>query len=61
MPEHQLEGDHAGFDRFAKTDVIGDQQVDARHLDGSNDRIELIVFQFDAAAERSLNVLVVGG
>ena len=61
VPEHQFEGYHAGFDGFAKANVIGDQQIDARHLDGSNDRIQLIVFQFDTAAERGLDVFVVGG
>src|SRR6266849_5524368 len=36
--------DEPGFDGFAEANVIGDEQVDARHLDGSRYGVELVVF-----------------
>ena len=52
---------HARLDRLAQTDVIGNQKIDAWHLDGSNDGIKLVVFDLDAATERRLNILQVRG
>ena len=54
VAEDQLLGDEAGLDRLAEADVVGDQQVDARHLDGPHDRVELVVLDLDAAAEGRL-------
>ena len=42
------------FDGLAEADVVGDEQVDAGHLDGADHRVELVVLDFDAAAEGCL-------
>ena len=57
MAEQQLLSDESGLDRLAEADVVGDQQVDARHLQAAHDRIELVVLDRDAAAERRLQGL----
>ena len=41
--------DEAGLDRLAEADVVGDQQVDPRHLERPDDRVELVVLDRDAA------------
>src|ERR1017187_8237577 len=56
MAEHQFEDDHAGLDGFAEAHVVGDEQVDARHLDGADHRVELVAFDFDAAAKGRLKL-----
>ena len=60
VAEHQLQDDHAGLYGFAETDVVGDQQVDAGHLDGTDDWVELVAFNFDAAAEGRLELASIG-
>ena len=40
-----------------KNDFVGDQQIDPRHLDCTDDRIKLVVLDLDAATERSLDIL----
>ena len=54
VAEDQFLGDQAGLDGLAETDVVGDQQVDARHLERPDERVELVVLDVDAAAERRL-------
>ena len=49
-----------GLDGLAEAHVVGDEQVDPRHLDGPDHRVELVVLDVDAAAERRLDVLHVG-
>ena len=44
-----------------KPDVVGDQQVDAGHLKGSDDRVELVVLDRDARAEGRLQRAAVSG
>ncbi len=46
--------DQPGLDGFTQANVIGDQQVDAGHLDRSRHGVKLVVFQFDTAAEGRL-------
>ncbi len=54
-------GQHqAGLDRFAEADVVGDQQVDPRHRQSANHRVELVFVDLDAAAKGGLEGLVVG-
>ena len=60
VAQDQLLDDQARLDRLAQADVVGDQQVDARHLDGAHDRVELVVLDRDAAAERALAARDVG-
>ena len=60
VPEEQLLRHEAGLDRLAEPDVVGDQQVRARHPQGANERLELIVLDLDPAAERRLQRAVVG-
>ena len=54
MAKRQLLDDEAGLDGFAEADVIGHQQVDTRHLDGTNQWIKLVVLDFHTAAEWGL-------
>ena len=39
-----------GLDGLAEAHVVGDQQVDPRHLDGPDHRVELVVLDVDAAS-----------
>ena len=50
-----------GLDGLAQAHVVGDEQVDPRHLDRPHHRVKLVVLDLDAAAERRLDVLHVGG
>ena len=42
--------DEAGFDRFAESDVVGDEEVDARHLERLLQRLQLVGHDLDAGA-----------
>ena len=57
MAEQQLLSDEASLDGLAEADVIGDEQVDPWHLQGTHDRVELVVLDRDAAPERRLEGL----
>ncbi len=61
VAQDQFLSDEAGLDRLAEADIVGDQQVDARHLDGAYDRIELVILNSDATTERGLQGAHVGG
>ena len=61
VADDQLLHDQPGFDRLAKAHVVGDQQVDARHLQSAHERVELIVLDLHAAAEGGLEGAHVGG
>src|SRR5947209_8072574 len=50
----KLLADQPGLNGLAQANIIGDEQVGTRHLDGSHHRVKLVIFQFDAAAEGSL-------
>ena len=54
MPQDHLLGDEPGLDGLAEADVVGDEQVDARHLDRAHDRLQVVVLDADAAAEGRL-------
>ena len=60
MADDEFQGDHACLDGLAQAHVIGDQFVDPWHLDGPHHRVELVVLDVDARAERGLDVLHVG-
>ncbi len=60
VAEDQLLNDQARLDRLTETDSVGDEEVDARHLDGAHQRVELVVLDFDAAAERRVEAPPVG-
>ena len=61
VADDQFQGDQARLDGLAEAHVVGNQQVDPRHLDGADHRVELVVFDVDARAERRLDVPHVGG
>ena len=42
VAKEQLLRDQPGLDRLAETDVVGDQQDDARHPDRADERVELV-------------------
>ena len=52
-PEQQFGEDQPGLDGLAEADVVGDQQADARHREGFQQRDELVVLDPDAAVERA--------
>ena len=52
--------DKTRLDGFAEADVVGDEQIDPRHRQRADDRIELVVVHFHAAAEGGLKRLIVG-
>ena len=49
-----------GLDGLAEAHVVGDQQVDPWHLDRPDHRVELVVLDVDAGAERRLDRSVGG-
>jgi hypothetical protein len=57
VPQDHLLGDEAGRDGLAQADVVGDEQVDARHLDRTHDRLQVVVLAADAAAEGRLHIV----
>src|SRR5437667_7472972 len=44
--------DQSSLDGFTQTDIVGDQQIDARHLDSTCDGIKLVILNFNATAKR---------
>ncbi len=60
MPQQQLLNDQTGFDGLTEANVVGDEQVDASHVDGPHQRIELEVLDTDAAAKWSLEESPIG-
>src|SRR5258708_4011980 len=57
MTYDKLLADKPRLNGLAQSDVISDQQVGARHLDGPHDRVKLVIFHLDTAAEGSLQGL----
>src|SRR5579872_4417685 len=60
VAEHQLQNDHPGLDGFSEPHIVGDEQVDAGHLDRTDDGVELIALDFDAASEGRLKLARIG-
>ena len=54
MADDEFQRDQPGLDGLAEAHVVGDEQVDPRHLDGPHHRVKLVVLDVDAAAERRL-------
>ena len=50
-PQQEFAQDQAGLDRLAEADVVGDQQVDARHAQCLEQRHELEVLDLHGAVE----------
>ena len=64
MPQQHLLDDETGLDGLADADVVGDEQIDASHVDGAHQWVELEVLDADATAKRRLqktSVRVGGG
>src|SRR5712692_1178950 len=57
MTYDKLLADQARLNGLTQADIIGNQQVCARHLDGPHDRVKLVIFHLDTAAEGSLQGL----
>ncbi len=47
--------DQDRLDRLAQADVVGDQEVNPRHLDCPDHRVELIVLNVDPRSEGRLD------
>ncbi len=54
MSQDQLLANQTALDRFPKPYIVGDQKVDARHLDRPDQRVKLVILDFDAGAKRRL-------
>ncbi|KPW47877.1 Unknown protein sequence [Pseudomonas syringae pv. antirrhini] len=52
--------DETGLNGLAQADVIGDEKIDAGHVDGTYQRVKLEILNADAAAERCLQKTSVG-
>jgi hypothetical protein len=59
--EQEFGSDEAGFDGFAETDVVGDEEVDPWEPEGFAEGFELVGVDADACAERCLKEGGVGG
>src|ERR1035441_3247816 len=62
---HLLAHDHfaeneAGFNRFAESNVVGYKEVDARHLEGLFQRLQLVGHDLDTGAVRRLEKSRIG-
>lgn len=51
VAKEHLKRDQPRLNRLAKADVIGDEQIHARHLERTNDWIELVILDLDAATK----------
>ena len=60
VPQQHLLDDETCLDGLAQTDVVGDEQIDAGHVDGTHQWVELEVLDADATAKRSLQKASVG-
>ena len=60
-PQQELARDQPGLDGLAETDVVGDQEVDARQAQRLAQRQQLVGIEPDAGAERRLQQVAVGG
>ena len=56
MTQEHLLYDKPGLDGLSEPDVIGDQQIGARHVDCAHERVQLEVFDTDPAAEWRLEI-----
>lgn len=60
VAQHQLLDDQATLDGLAQAHVVCDKQIDPWHLDGTGQRVELVVLDFDTRAEWSLQGAGIG-
>ena len=58
--QEKLARDKPGFDGFAETDVVRDQQIDARQPQGFAQGQQLVGIKPDAGPERGLQQIAVG-
>src|SRR5690554_156104 len=64
VPEQHLLDDQSGLDGLAQPDIVRDEEVDAGHVDGAYQRVELKVLDAYATSERRLqkpSVRICGG
>jgi hypothetical protein len=61
VPQRQLLHHEAGFDGLAEADVVGDEQVSARHGQCPDYGVELVIGDAHARPERRLEHGLIGG
>ncbi len=59
VPQQHLLNDESGLNGFPEADVVGDQQIGARHVNCTDERIQLIVLNANAAAEWCLQIATI--
>src|SRR5712692_7665911 len=57
MTYDKLLADQARLNGLTQADIIGNQQVGTRHLDGPHDRVKLVIFHLNATAKGGLQGL----
>src|SRR5229473_6730395 len=57
MTYDKLLADQACLNGLTQADIVGDQQIGARHLDGPHDRVKLVIFHLNATAKGGLQGL----
>jgi hypothetical protein len=60
VAEHELVDDEAGLDGLAEAHIIGEEDVCARHAQAANQRVELIILEFDPAPKWRLKGSAIG-
>lgn len=60
LAEHELLHHQPGLDGLSEADVVRDEQVDPRELEGLLERNELVIEQVNACTERSLEKTGIG-
>ena len=59
MPQQHLLNDESSLNGLSEANVVGDQQISARHIDCADERIQLVVLNADAAAEWCLKIAAI--
>src|SRR5436309_873214 len=52
VTDDEFLADQSSLDGFTQTDIVGNKQIDARHLDSTCDRIKLVILNLNATAKR---------
>ena len=50
VAQDEFQHHHARFDRLAEAHIVGNQQVDPRHVHGPDHRVELVILDVDAGS-----------
>jgi hypothetical protein len=60
LTKHQLQHDQTRLDCFSEPDIVGDKEIDTRHLDGPYHWVKLVTFSLNPTSEWRLELAGVG-